>query len=105
MNPFSGSTYLWKLFGEYEHLKVLCWYCKGPLSGSYGPEIGQNCMKYDILGTFQTFSLKKRIGMNTYSGSTFLWSILGEYEPFHILCWLCKGPLSWSYCPKLVVIG
>ena len=60
MNPFSGSNNLWRLLGEYEPLNVLWWYCKGPLSGSYGPKIGQNCMKYDILVTFGIFSLQKR---------------------------------------------
>ena len=30
MNPFSGSTILWSILGEYEHFKVLSWYCKGP---------------------------------------------------------------------------
>ena len=66
MNPFPGSTNLWRLLGEYEPFKVLCWWCKGLLSGSYGPKIGQNCMKYDILGTFRTGRL------------------LGEYELFNV---------------------
>ena len=48
---------------------------------------GQNCMKYDIFGTYRSFSLKKKIEMNPFSGSTILWSILGEYEPFKILRW------------------
>ena len=60
MSPFSGSTILWTILGEYEPLNVLCWYCKGTLSGSYGPKIGQNCMKYDILGTCGIFSLPNR---------------------------------------------
>ena len=59
MNPFSGSTNFWRLLGEYEPFKVLCWWCKGLLSGSCGPKIGQNCMQYDIVGTFQIFSLQK----------------------------------------------
>jgi len=61
MNPFSGSANLWRLLGEYEPLNVLWWYCKGPLCGSYGPKIGQNCMKYVILVTFGIFSLQKRL--------------------------------------------
>ena len=60
MNSFSGSTILWSILGEYEPFNVLLWQCMGLLSGSYGPKIGQNCMKYDILGTFRTFSLQKR---------------------------------------------
>ena len=32
-------------------------YCKGYLSGSFGPIIGQICMKYDNLGTFSLLSL------------------------------------------------
>ena len=85
MNTFSGSTNLWRLFGEYEHLKVLCWYCKGPLRGSYGPKIGQNCMKYDILGT--NIFASKMIEMNPFSDSTNLWRLLGAYEPFKVLSW------------------
>ena len=60
MNPFSGNTNLWRLLGECEPLKVLYWYCKGPMSWSFGPKIGQICMKFDILGTFGIFFLKKR---------------------------------------------
>ena len=63
INPFTGSTILWSILGDFEPCNVLCWYCTGLLSGSYGPKIGQNCMKYDILGTFQTFSLRKKIEM------------------------------------------
>ena len=51
--------YLMEYLEEHEPLNVLFWYCKGPLSGSYGPKIGQKCMKYDVLGTFRTFSLQE----------------------------------------------
>ena len=37
-------------------------------------------MKYDILALFGHFHLKKKIEMNPFTGSTILWSILGEYE-------------------------
>ena len=60
MNPFSGSTILWSILEEYEPFNVLPWYFMGLLSGSYGPKIGQNCMKYDIFDTFRSFSLQKR---------------------------------------------
>ena len=60
MNLFSGSTNLWRLLGEYEPLNVLCWSFKVPLGVSYIPKIGQNYMKYDILGTFRTFLIQKR---------------------------------------------
>ena len=59
MSPFSGGTILWTILGEYEPLNVLRWYCKGTLSGSYGPKIGQNCMKYDILALFCHFHAEK----------------------------------------------
>ena len=29
------------------------------MSGSHGPNIGQNCMKYDIFGNFRSFPLQK----------------------------------------------
>ena len=58
INPFSGSTILWSILGEYEPFNILR-YCKGLLSGSYGPKIGQNCMKYDILALFKHFCYKK----------------------------------------------
>ena len=48
MNPFSDSTILWSILVEYGPFEVLCWYCKGPLSGSYYPKIGQNYMQYDL---------------------------------------------------------
>ena len=86
MNPLSGSTILWSILGEYEPFNVLPWYCKGLLSGSYGPKIGQNCMKYDILALLCHFHFKK-IEINQYSGSTILWSILREYEPCNVLRW------------------
>ena len=59
MNPFSGSTILWSILGEYEPFKVLRWKYQGLLSGSHGPKIGQNCMKYDIFGNFRSFPLQK----------------------------------------------
>ena len=61
VNPFSDCTILLRLLGEYEPSSVLYCYCKRLSSGigAYGPKIGQNYMKYDILGTFRTFSLKK----------------------------------------------
>ena len=86
MDRFSGSTNLWRLLREYELLIVLFGYCKGPLSGSYGSEIGQNCMKYDIWALFEHFCFKE-IEMNPFSGSTNFWRLLVEYEPFNILCW------------------
>ena len=60
MNPFSGSTILWSIFGEHEQVNVLRRLYKGLLSGSYGPKIGQICIKYDIFDTFRSFSLQKR---------------------------------------------
>ena len=39
--------------------KVHCRSCKGPLSGLHIPKIGQNCMNYDILGTFRTFLIQR----------------------------------------------
>ena len=59
MNPFSGSTNLWTILGEHEPFNMLLQQCKGLLSGSYGPKTGQNCMKYEVLGTVRTFLLQK----------------------------------------------
>ena len=61
MNLFSGSTNLWTILGEYEPFNMLLQQCKGLLSGSYGPKTGQNCMKYEVLGTVRTFSLMHEI--------------------------------------------
>ena len=55
MNIFSGSTNLRRLLGEYEPFNALYCYCKGLLSLSYGPKIGQNYMKYDFWALFKHF--------------------------------------------------
>ena len=59
MNMFSGSTNLRRLLGEYEPFNALYCYCKGLLSLSYGPKIGQNYMKYDFWVLFKQFPLAK----------------------------------------------
>ena len=63
MNIFSGSTIFWRLLGEYyiyESLSVLYCYCKGLSigSGAYGPNLGQNYMKYDFSAFFAHFHFK-----------------------------------------------
>ena len=72
------------------------------MSGSYVSKIGQIFMEYDILGTFLSFSLQK-IGMNPFSGSTILLSILGEYEPSSVLYCYFRGLSigSGAYGPNL----
>ena len=44
MNPFSGSTILLSILGEYEPSSVLYCYFRGLSigSGAYGPNLGQN---------------------------------------------------------------
>ena len=72
MNPFFGSTILWRLLGDYEPSSVLYCYCKRLSSGigAYGPKIGQNCMKYDFWALFDHFHFEK-IEMNPFrSGRT-----------------------------------
>ena len=100
MNSFSGSITLWNILGDYEPFNVHRWQCKGPFSGSYGPKIGQNCMKYDILGTFRAFLLQKRQELINFLVVLF-YGVLGEYLPFKVLRWQCKGPLSGSYGHKI----
>ena len=50
---------------------------------------------------FEHFHFKK-IEIFTFSGSTIVWSNLGEYERFKVLLWKGKGRFSVSYGPKLV---
>ena len=78
MNPFSGSTNLWRHLGEYEPFNILCWQCKGLLSGSYGPKICQNMTFWALSNIFAS----KKIEMNPFPGSTNSWRLLREYEPF-----------------------
>ena len=84
MNTFSGSTIFWGLLEEYESLDIEYCYCKGLLSGSDGPKIGQN----SAFMTFQHFlsiSASKKLKMNRFCSSTNLWTLLGDYEPLHVL--------------------
>ena len=57
MNPFSGSTNLWRLFGEQEPLNVLCRSCKGPLSGSYGSKLAKIAWNMTFWVLFEHFDL------------------------------------------------
>ena len=100
MSPFSGSTTSFTILGEDEPLNVLFWYCQWPLSEPYGPKIGQNARNMTFWALFEHFHFKK-IEMDPFSGSTYFWRLLGEYEPLKVLCWYCKGPLSGSYSPKI----
>ena len=68
------------------HLTYLVGGGKVLLSGSYGPEIGQNCIKLVIFGTFEHFHFKK-LEMNQTSGSTKILRLLGEYGPLKVLSW------------------
>ena len=77
MNTFSGSTIFWGLLAEYEPFNLNYCYCKG-LSSGY-PKIGQNYMKYDFWALFNHFSFGKILEMNTFSGITIFWRLLGEY--------------------------
>ena len=60
MNPFSGSTILLSILGEYEPSSVLYCYFRGLSSGrgAYGPNLGQNYMKYDFSAFFAHFHFK-----------------------------------------------
>ena len=54
--------------------------------GHMATKLGQNYMTCDFYALFDNFHFQK-IEMNPFSGSTILWSILGEYEPFKVLRW------------------
>ena len=103
MNPYSGINTLCCILGEYEPFNVLCWQCKGLLSGSYDPKIGYNCMKFDILGDFSNISTSQKLEMNTFSISTILRRLLGEFEPSSVFYCYCKelSSWSWAYGPKI----
>ena len=60
MNPFSGSTILLSISGESEPSSVLYCYFRGLSigSGAYGPNLGQNYMKYDFSAFFAHFHFK-----------------------------------------------
>ena len=62
MNPFSGSSILLSILGEYEPSSVLYCYFRGLSigSGAYGPNLGQNYMKYDFSAFFAHFHFKNR---------------------------------------------
>ena len=79
MNPFSGSTILWSILGEYEPCNVLCWSCKGLLSGSYGPIIAK--LPDRRLEHISLISTSRKLEVDRFSGSMNLWRFLGEYEP------------------------
>ena len=57
MNPLSGSTILLSILGEYEQSSC---YFRGFSSGrgAYGPNLGQNYMKYDFSAFFAHFHFK-----------------------------------------------
>ena len=101
MNTFSGSTIFWGLLEEYESLDIEYCYCKGLLSGSDGPKIGQNFSFYYFPALFEHFHSKK-LKMDRFSGSTNLWTLLWEYNPSHVLLSYyrglrgCKGSENWS---------
>ena len=79
MNIFSGSTFFWRLLGEYEPLSVPYCYCKELSSESraYGPKVGQNYMKYDFLALFH-IPTSQKLEKYTFSGSTIISYRLSE---------------------------
>ena len=84
LNAFFGSTNLWRLLGEHRPLGVLLCYYMGLLSGSEGLKIAPNT-KYLTSGHFKGIFTSKNLVLNTFSGSTNLWRLLGEYEPLGVL--------------------
>ena len=67
----------------------------GLLSGSEGLKIAQ-ITKYTTFRHFKCISTSKNLVLNTFSGSTNLWRLLGEYGHLGVLlCWY-MGLLSGS---------
>ena len=52
--------------------------------------------KYTTIGHFMGISTSKNFVLNTFSGSTNLWRLLGEYGPLGVLLCLYMGRLSGS---------
>ena len=84
LNTFSGSTILWRHSGKYESLNVLLWWYTGLLSDSEGLKIAQNDHICHFWVHHEHFYFTKDI-LNTFSCSTNLWRLLGEYEPLNVL--------------------
>ena len=60
-----------------------------------GPENDQNYQIYDFWTLYGHFHFKNFV-LNTFSGSTNLWRLLGEYGPLGVLLCLYMGLLSGS---------
>ena len=58
MNTVSGSTNLWRLFGEHKPLDALHWWCEGLLSG-LGAGMSKNGQRYDLVVHFAHFCIIK----------------------------------------------
>ena len=71
--------------GEHEPFNVLRWLYKGLLSGSHGPKIGQNCMKYDIFGNFRQFPLQKSKKRMQLLILLIFDDFMGKYEPLDVM--------------------
>ena len=67
----------------------------GLLSGLEGLKL-LKMIKYTTFGHFKYISTSKNLVLNTFSGSSILWRLLGEYELLGVLlCWY-MGYLSGS---------
>ena len=69
MNPFSGSTNLWRILREYEPLKVLFGSVRGFLVGLMVSKLARIACNMTFWALFEHFHVKKDI-MNPFSGST-----------------------------------
>ena len=82
LNIFFWQYNFIESFGEFENFDVLI--CQYGLSGSEGLKSGQNYQMYDFLAISEHFYFK-RLSLNTFSGSTNSWRLLGECEPLDVL--------------------
>ena len=72
----------------------------GLLSGSEGLKTAQ-ITKYMTFGHFQCIFTSKNLVLNTFSGSTNLWWLLGEYGHLGVLLCSYMGFLSGSEVLKI----
>ena len=102
-----GNDYIYwqyKFMDTYEPLDVLLCQYMGLLNGSEGLKIAQNDQICDFWN-FKSISTSLNLILNTFSGTTNLQRLLGEYESLNALLCQYMGLLSGSeglkVCSKL----
>ena len=104
MNTFSISTILRRLLGEFEPSSVFYCYCKelSSWSWAYGPKIGQNCIKYDVLGTFRWFHFKTDRNGSIFWNYNFIGVFLDNLSPLTYFFGSISGFLVGHMAPNMV---